>query len=97
MQFEPLLDFVLIKQDEDVVKPKKGIALRETVREDRLPATIVAIGPGRVTEYGHTICVRNLKVDDRILFNKNTADQLEEDGLLYLIRGSDIKCKIDDK
>jgi chaperonin GroES len=96
MKYTPRQDFVVLKMDEQKEVSKNGILLPQSVKEDRLPATVLAVGPGRVTEHGHTITVDDLAVGDRVVFNKFSALELNERERLYLIRHSDIGCKIDD-
>jgi chaperonin GroES len=97
MKYTPRLDYVLVLMDAPKEKSGGGILLPETARDDRVPGEVIAIGPGRITEYGHTITVRDLAKGDRVIFNKFTAYELSEDERLYLIRGSDISCKVNDE
>ena len=96
MKFTPRQDFVVVQMDTPREKSKGGILLPEKAREDRTPATVKAIGPGRVTEFGTRLEVDDLKVGDRVFFNQFAATELDEGQRLYLLRGHEISCKIND-
>lgn len=96
MKFTPRQDFVVVQMDVPRDKTKAGILLPESAREDKTPATVKAIGPGRVTEFGTRLEVDDLKIGDRVFFNKFSAFELDEPQRLYLLRGHEISCKIND-
>ena len=70
MKFTPRQDFVVVQMDAPLDKTKNGILLLESAQEDRMPATVLAIGPGRMTEFGTKISVDDLVIGDRVFFNK---------------------------
>jgi len=80
--------------DEPNAESKGGILLPESAREDRVPGEVLAIGPGRPTEHGAVIKVDDIEISDRVIFNKFTAYELDEDERLYIVRGHDITCKV---
>jgi len=96
MKYIPRQDFVVIEMDIPKERSRGGIFLPETVREDRALGSILAIGPGRATDYGEFIKVEQLDVGNRVIFNKYTAYELNEEERLYLIRSSDIGCIVND-
>jgi chaperonin GroES len=97
MKYIPRLDFVVVRKDAPKDMSKGGILLPQDARDDRAPAEVVAIGPGRMTEYGVMITVDGLEVGDRVLFNKFEALELNESDRLYLVRAGAIGCVINDK
>jgi chaperonin GroES len=96
MKFTPRLDFVLVQMDAPEEKSDRGILLPDSAKEDRARATVISVGPGRMTEMGILITVEDLKKGDRIFFNKFAATELDEDERLYVVRGNDIVCKSND-
>lgn len=97
MKYTPRLDFVVVRKDEPKDMSKGGILLPQDARDDRAPAEVIAVGPGRMTEYGIMLGVDGLQVGDRVLFNKFEALELNEKERLYLVRAGAIGCVIDDK
>lgn len=96
MKYTPRQDFVVVRMDEAKDMSKGGILLPDSAQNERMPGTVLTIGPGRMSEHGHMIVVDDLEVNDRVIFNKFTAYELDEEERLYLLRGSDITCKVDD-
>lgn len=94
MKYTPRLDFVVLQMEEAATETKEGILLVESARDDRTPAEVLAIGPGRVTENGHLLTVDDLAIGDRVIFNKFSALELDEKERIYLIRGNDIGCRL---
>ena len=97
MKFTPRQNFVILKMDKPAEQTKQGILLPPTAREDRVPATVLAVGPGRQTDKGVLIEIMDLQTGDRVLFNKFSALDLDEDERIYLIRDTEIGCTIDDE
>jgi len=96
MKFTPRQDYVIVQMDKPLERTKNGIALLPSTSEDKLPATVIAIGPGRLTEFGSKITIDDLAVGDRVFFNKFSATELDEQERLYMLRGHEISCKIND-
>jgi co-chaperonin GroES (HSP10) len=97
MKFTPRLDFVIVQMEAPAEQTKNGILLPASVREERTPGVVIAIGPGHKSEYtGEWITIKNLEKGDRVLFNKFSALELDEDERFYLIRHTDIGCVISD-
>ena len=98
MKFTPRQNFVVLKMDAPAEQTKKGILLVQSAQDDRMPATVLAVGPGvRTGDKGEVMEVVDLQVDDRVVFNKYSALELDDTERLYLIRDTDIGCKIDDE
>jgi chaperonin GroES len=96
MSFIPRHDFVVVQMEKPATETKHGIALPESVRDDRTPGEVLALGPGRTTEEGKIVEITDLAVGDRVVFNKYSALELDEAERLYLIRNTDIGCRLDD-
>ena len=96
MKFIPRQNFVVLQMDEPIEQSKPGFALRAAERADRMVATVLTVGPGHANDDGKLLKVEDLQIGDRVLFNKDTSLELSEDERLYLLKDSDIACKIND-
>jgi chaperonin GroES len=90
MNLTPLADRVIIKPSEAEEKTKGGIILPDTAKEKPIEGTIVAAGPGKVTDDGKTVKM-SVKVGDKVLYGKYSGTEITVEGEEYLImRESDI-------
>jgi chaperonin GroES len=90
INLRPLADRVIVKPMEAAEKTKGGIILPDTAKEKPIEGTIVAIGPGKVTEDGKQIKME-VKEGDKILYGKYSGTEVTVEGEEYLImRESDI-------
>ena len=96
MKYTPRQDFVILQMDEPIQETKTGILLSKPESDERLPGTVLAIGPGRMTEHGCFLTIDNLKVGDRVVFNKFSALELDTSDRTYMMRANDIGCVIND-
>ena len=86
----PLADRVIIKPSEAEETTKGGIILPDTAKEKPIEGTIVAAGPGKVTDDGKTVKM-GVKVGDKVLYGKYSGTEVTVGGEEYLImRESDI-------
>lgn len=86
----PLADRVIIKPSEAEETTKGGIILPDTAKEKPIEGTIVAAGPGKVTDDGKTVKL-GVKVGDKVLYGKYSGTEITVEGEEYLImRESDI-------
>jgi chaperonin GroES len=86
----PLADRVIVKPSEAEEKTKGGIILPDTAKEKPIEGTIVAAGPGKVTDDGKTVKL-GVKVGDKVLYGKYSGTEVTVEGEEYLImRESDI-------
>jgi len=86
----PLADRVIIKPSEAEEKTKGGIILPDTAKEKPIEGTIVAAGPGKITDDGKTVKL-GVKVGDKVLYGKYSGTEVTVEGEEYLImRESDI-------
>lgn len=90
INLNPLADRVIVKPTEAEEKTKGGIILPDTAKEKPIEGTIVAAGPGRISDDGKTIPM-TVKVGDKVLYGKYSGTEVTVDGEEYLImRESDI-------
>ena len=94
-KIKPLADRVIVKPQPAEEKSKGGIILPDTVQEKPIEGTIIAVGPGRVTEDGKEVPM-NVKSGDKILYGKYSGTEVSIEGEDYLImRESDIYGIVD--
>jgi len=72
---KPLADRVVAVREEAQTKTASGIYLPDTAKEKPVIAIVKAVGPD----------VKNLKIDDRIVYKEYTTTDLKIDGKDYLI------------
>ena len=93
VKLQPLADRVVVKPTETEEKTKSGIYLPDSARERPQEGTIIAVGPGRLSEDGKRIAL-DIKVGDIVVYAKygGTEIKVDEDELVIL-RESDILAK----
>jgi len=90
VNLKPLADRVIVKPMEAAEKTKGGIILPDTAKEKPIEGTIVAVGPGKVTEDGKQVKLE-VKEGDKVLYGKYSGTEVTVEGEEYLImRESDI-------
>lgn len=90
MQLVPLADRIVAKRVAQQEKTAGGILLPDSAKERPQEAEVTAVGPGRLLDNGTRIPPQ-VKVGDRIVFNKYGGTELKLDGEEYIIlRESDI-------
>lgn len=81
MNFKPLLDWVLIEPEEQV-QEVHSIRLPDSARNKPCKGTVIAVGSGHITDEGKIPL--EVKVGDYILFEKDSGQEIKEDGKQYL-------------
>ena len=90
VNLKPLADRVIVKPMETEEKTKGGIIVPDTAKEKPIEGTIVAVGPGKVTEDGKQVKLE-VKEGDKVLYGKYSGTEITVEDEEYLImRESDI-------
>lgn len=90
MKLRPLDNGVVIKQLEAEEKTAGGIILPDTAKEKPTMGKIVAVGPGKTLDNGK-ISKMSVKKNDKVLYSKYMGNDVEVDGVKYVIlKESDI-------
>jgi chaperonin GroES len=90
INLKPLADRVIVKPMEAEEKTKGGIILPDTAKEKPIEGTIIAVGPGKITEDGKQVKLE-VKEGDKVLYGKYSGTEVTVEGEEYLImRESDI-------
>ncbi len=90
LNVKPLADRVVVEPAAAEEMSSGGIILPDTAQEKPQQGTIVATGPGKVSDSG-TLVTMELKKGDKILYGKYSGTEVSFEGTDYLImRESDI-------
>lgn len=84
LNVRPLHDRILVRRMAEEDKTAGGIIIPDTAKEKPIKGEIVATGKGRVTEDGKTLPLE-VKVGDKVLFNKYAGTELKFDGKEFLM------------
>jgi len=84
MNIRPLQDRIIVKQLEEEGKSAGGIIIPDTAKEKPHQGKVVAVGNGKIQEDGK-IRKLDVKVGDRILFEKFAGTTVKIDGEDYMI------------
>ena len=84
MKIRPLSDRVLVKRLESEEKTAGGIIIPDNAKEKPQQGEILAVGNGKLLDDGKTHQL-NVKVGDRVLFNKYAGSEVKVDGNEHLI------------
>ena len=90
MKLKPLHDNILVKRTEEEETSAGGIILSGSAKEKPSQGTVVAVGPGKVSDSGALIEM-SVKEGDKILYGKYSGTEVNVAGIDYIImRESDI-------
>ena len=90
LSLKPLADRVVIEAAAAEEKSSGGIILPDTAQEKPQQGTVVAVGPGKISDSGALIEM-SVKEGDKILYGKYSGTEVNVAGTDYIImRESDI-------
>ncbi|MAV69961.1 MAG: co-chaperone GroES [Candidatus Marinimicrobia bacterium] len=90
LDLKPLADRVVVEPAPAEDKSAGGIILPDTAQEKPQQGTIVAAGPGKVSDSGSKIDM-TVKKGDKVLYGKYSGSEVSFGGVDYIImRESDI-------
>ena len=90
MNVKPLSDRIVVKPEPAEEKTATGIILPDTAQEKPQMGTVLATGPGKVSDSGDLVKM-TLKNGDKVLYGKYSGTEITVDGDDVLImRESDI-------
>lgn len=84
MKIRPLHDRVIVKRLEEERKTASGIVIPDAAAEKPDQGQILAVGPGKRDENGKHVAL-DVKVGDRILFDKYAGQTVKVDGEEVLV------------
>lgn len=93
-KIQPLADRVVVQALEETEQMRGGLYIPDTAKEKPQQGTIIAVGPGKLSEEGTRI-TPDVKVGQRVLYGKYSGTEVNVDNEEYLIlRESDILAVI---
>jgi len=84
MAFRPLGDRVLVKMHAAETVSKGGILLAPSAQEKPQEGTVIAVGPGRLTDKGQLVEPR-VKKNDVVLVPKYVGTEIKLDGVEHIV------------
>ena len=93
--FKPLGDRVVIEpMDDEEQKTSGGIYIPDTAKEKPQTGTVVAVGPGKLTDEGNRLSV-DVAVGDTVVYSKYSGTEYKDGDTEYLVvRQDDILFKV---
>ena len=86
----PLADRVVVKALEDGEQMRGGLYIPDTAKEKPMQGTIVAVGPGKLSDENERI-TPDVEVGQTVLYGKYSVTEVSVDGEDFLIlRESDV-------
>lgn len=93
MSISPIRDSIVVSKDAGPEKSAGGLFIAHT-EEKNVTGTILAVGTGRVSMDG-TVIPLDVKVGDKILFNKNHSTEVKDgDNVVLVLREDAVICVI---
>jgi chaperonin GroES len=92
-KLEPLGDRVVIKPTPKEEVSKGGIVLPDTAQEKPQEGTVIAVGPGKLSDDGKRVPM-DTKEGDKVIYSKYAGTEFKlDDEDLVIMRESDIYAK----
>ena len=84
MEFKPMHDRVLVKQDDSETKTASGFIIPDSSVEKANKGTVIAVGPGKSTKDGAVIPVA-VTIDEKVMFAPGTGIKVKVNGEEMLV------------
>ncbi len=81
---KPLEDRVVVQASEAEQTTASGIVIPDTAKEKPQQGTVIAVGPGRISDQGERIQL-DVKVGDTVVYSKYGGTEIKLSGEEYLI------------
>ena len=95
MKIKPLFDRIVIQEVQSETKSASGLVLPDSAQEKPQMAEVLAVGPGGIID-GKEI-VMQIKVGDKVLFNKYAGAQFKLDGQeVTILKQSDVLAIVEE-
>ena len=95
VKVQPLADRIVVEPLEETEEMRGGLYIPDTAKEKPQQGTVIAVGPGRISDEGERIPVE-LEEGQRVLYGKYSGTEVTIDGQdLLIIKESDVLAVID--
>jgi len=81
---KPLEDRVVVKASDAEQTTASGLVIPDTAKEKPQEGTVIAVGPGRISDEGKRIPL-DVHVGDTVVYSKYGGTEIKEAGEEYLI------------
>jgi chaperonin GroES len=88
MNIRPLYDRIVVKRIEEQETTRNGIVIPDSAKEKPQEGEVIAVGKGKRLEDG-VVTALDVKSGDRILFGKYSGNEVQLDGIDYIIMRED--------
>jgi chaperonin GroES len=88
IKLKPISDRIVVKREDVQDKTTSGIYIPDVAKDKPQQGVVLAVGAGKVLSNG-TLVSPNVKVGDKILFNKFSGIEVKVDNQLVLIMKED--------
>jgi chaperonin GroES len=88
MKIRPLYDRIVVKRIEEQETTRNGIVIPDSAKEKPQEGQVIAIGKGKRLDDG-TMVALDVKAGDRVLFGKYSGNEVQLDGIEYIIMRED--------
>ena len=89
MSFKPIADRVLVLPDEPDDVSEAGLVMIRTYEEAEMSGTVAAVGPGARCPECSRALRSDLKPGDRVVFAAEDGQEVDYDGVTYLVLSED--------
>ena len=94
VNIQPLADRVVVEPAEETEEMRGGLYIPDTAKEKPQQGTIVAVGPGRLSDDGDLIPM-SLAEGDRVLYGKYSGTEVNIEGQdLLIVKETDVLAKL---
>jgi chaperonin GroES len=95
MNFKPMFDRVLVKQDPAETTTRSGFIIPDSTAEKTNTGTVVAVGPGKATKDGALIPL-TVQPADKIMYTPGNGIRVKVEGVeLLVLKEEEIIAVID--
>ncbi len=84
LNIQPMADRVVVEALEETEEMRGGLYIPDTAKEKPQQGTIIAVGPGRISDEGERLPME-VKAGDRVLYGKYAGTEVTVGGHEYLI------------
>jgi chaperonin GroES len=85
MNFKPTADRIVVRQIEAENTTSSGFIIPDSSVKKPNQGTVVAMGPGRVTNDGVAIPIADISIDNIVMFEQGAGTKVTVEGETYLV------------
>jgi chaperonin GroES len=91
MNLQPLEDRIVVRPNESEEKTASGLVIPDTAKEKPQQGEVLAVGPGKRSEYNGELIPLDVKVGDTVVYSKYGGTEITADGEdLLILNGRDV-------